>query len=91
MALNEPVVVVEFAKILEGVVQVIEGGEGVNPEKLLFECPPEAFDAAVALGGADEGWAGVHAKKAQFGLEGAGDELGSVVMAQLDTQLHSIE
>ena len=57
VALDEPVVVVEFAEILEGVVQVVEGGEGMNPEKLLFEGSPEAFDAAVALGGPDEGWA----------------------------------
>ena len=62
VALDEPVVVVEIAEILEGMVQVVQGGEGMNPEKLLFEeathaLLPEAFDAAVALGGPDEGWA----------------------------------
>lgn len=49
----------------------------------LFEGAPEALDAAVALGGADEGGAGVHAEEAQLGLEGSGDELGAVAVPQL--------
>ena len=84
MAFDEPLVVVEITELLEGLVEVLDVGEGVEPEKLLLEGAPEALDAAVAFGGADEGGAGVHAQEAQFGLEGPGDELAPVVVAQLE-------
>ena len=84
MAFDEPLVVIEIAEFLEGLVEVLDVGEGMEPEKLLFEGAPEALDAAVAFGGADEGGAGVHTQEAQFGLEGPGDELAPVVVAQLE-------
>ena len=84
MAFDEPLVVVEITEFLEGLVEVLDVGEGVEPEKLLLEGAPEALDAAVAFGGADKGWAGVHAQEAQFSLEGPGDELAAVVVTQLE-------
>ena len=63
VALDEPVLVVLVAEVLEGLVQVFEVGEGVDPEKLLLEGAPEPLDAAIALGGTNEGWAGRHAEE----------------------------
>ena len=83
MALDEPVLVVVVAEVLEGPVQVFEVGEGVDPEKLLLEGAPEPLDAAIAFRSAGEGWAGGHAEESQFSLEGSGDELGAVVVAEL--------
>ena len=83
MALDEPVVVVVIAEALEGLIQVFKGGEGMDPEKLLFERAPEPLDATVAFGGADEGGAGIHPEEAKLGLEGSGDKLGAVVMPKL--------
>jgi hypothetical protein len=57
VALNKPMVVVVIAEDLEGVIQVVEGSEGMNPKKLLFEGAPEPLDATVALRCADEGGA----------------------------------
>jgi hypothetical protein len=82
VAFDEPVVVVEVAEFLEGLIEVFEGGVGVNPEELFLEGAPEAFEAAVAFGGSDEGGAGIHAKESQLGLERLGDELGAVVVAE---------
>ena len=84
MAFDQPLVVVEIAEFLEGLVEVLDVGEGVDPEKLLLKGAPEALDAAVAFGGTDEGGTGVHAQEAQFGLEGPGDELATIVMAQFE-------
>ena len=70
VALDKPMVVVMIAEALEGLVQVFEGGESVDPEELLFESSPEALDAAVAFGNADEGGTGVHAEEAQLGFPG---------------------
>ena len=83
MAFDEPLVVVEITEFLEGLVEVLDVGEGVEPEKLLLEGAPEAFDAPVTFRGADEGGAGVHAQEAQFGLEGPGDELAAIVVTKL--------
>ena len=85
VALDEPLVVVEITELLEGLVEVLDVGEGVDPEKLFFEGAPEPLDAAVAFGGTDEGRTGVHAEEAQFSLVGAGDELAPIVVAQLET------
>ena len=86
VAFDEPLVVVEITELLEGLVEVLDVGEGVDPEKLFLEGSPEALDAAIAFGGTDEGGAGVHAKEAQLGLEGSGDELAAVVMAQFQAR-----
>jgi hypothetical protein len=37
--------------ILEGLVEIFDVGEAVDPEKLFLERAPEALDAAVAFGG----------------------------------------
>jgi len=71
VGLDKPMVVVVIAEVLEGLVQVFEGGESMDPEKLLFEGSPESLDAAIAFRGADEGGAGVHAEESPFGLEGS--------------------
>ena len=84
VAFDQPLVVIEIAEFLEGLVEVLDVGEGVEPEKLLLKGAPEALDAAVAFGGTDEGGTGVHAQEAQFGLEGPGDELAPVVVAKLE-------
>ena len=81
MALDEPLVVVEITKFLEGLIEVLDVGEGVDSEKLFLEGAPEALDTAVAFGGADKGGTGVHAEEGQFRLEGAGDELAPIVVA----------
>ena len=86
MALDEPLVVVEITEFLESLVEVLDVGEAVDPEKLFLERAPEALDAAIAFGGTDEGGAGIHAEEAQLGLVGAGDELTSVVMAQFQAR-----
>ena len=64
VSFDEPLVVVEIAEFLEGLVEVLDVGEGVDPEKLFFEGAPEPLDAAVAFGGTDEGVTGVHAEEA---------------------------
>jgi hypothetical protein len=86
VAFEEPLVVVEIAEFLEGLVEILNAGDGVDPEKLFLEGAPEAFNAAVAFGGADEGGPGVHAKEGQLGLEGSEDELTTVVVAQLQAR-----
>ena len=84
VALDEPLVVVAVAEVLERLVQFVEAGEGADPEELFLERAPEALDAAVAFGGADEGGAGVHAEESDLFLEGAGDELAPVVVPELE-------
>ena len=69
----------------EGPVEVFDGGKGMDPKKLLFEGAPEPLDAAVPFGGTDKGRAGLHTQEPQFRLEGAGDELAPIVVAQLHT------
>lgn len=71
VALDEPVVVVVIPEVLESLVQVFEDGKGVDPKKLFLKGAPEPLDAAIALGGTNEGGAGVNAEKAQFGLKGS--------------------
>ena len=83
MAFDEPLVVVEIAEFLQRLFEVLDVGEGVDPEKLLLEGAPEAFDAPVTLRGSDEGGAGVHAQEAQIVLEGPGDELAAIVVTKL--------
>ena len=83
VALDEPVVVVVEAELLECPVEVVQIGEGADPEELFLQGAPEALDAAVALGGTDEGGAGLHAEEFQFSLVGPGGELGAVVVAEL--------
>ena len=39
MAFDEPLVVIEIAEFLEGLVEVLDVGEGVEPEKLLLNRP----------------------------------------------------
>lgn len=57
VALDEPLVVVAVAEVLERLIQFVEVGEGADSEELFLERAPEALDAAVAFGGADEGGA----------------------------------
>jgi len=85
VAADQPVLVVVGLEGLECLVELIESGEGLDPEKLLLQGAPEPLDAAVALRGSDEGGAGFHPQEPKLGLEGAGDELAAVVMAELQS------
>jgi len=85
VAANQPVLVVVVLESLERLVEFVEGGEGLDPEKLLFQGAPEPLDATVALRGADEGWTRLHPQEPKLGLEGAGDKLAPIVVAELQT------
>lgn len=71
VALDEPMVVVVEAEFLERLVEVVEIGEGADPEELLLQGAPEGLDTAVALGA-----------RTKDGLVGPGDELGAIVVTQ---------
>jgi hypothetical protein len=55
VAFDEPLLVVEISEFLEGLVEVFDVGEGVDPEELFLEGATGALDAAVAFGSANEG------------------------------------
>ena len=55
-ALDQPVLVVEVClNSMQGEAELLDGGEGPDPEEVLLQGPDEALRAAVALGRADEG------------------------------------
>ncbi len=63
-------------------VELCNGAEAPQPEQLLLQGADEALDAPVALGLAHEGGARRDAEGPELVLEGVGDELAAVVMAQ---------
>ena len=79
---DDPVVVEAAGEVAERLVELLDGPESVEPEQLLLQGPDESLDASVALRLADEGRARLDAEGLELVLEGVGDELAAVVMAQ---------
>ena len=79
---DDPVVVEAMGEVAEGLVELSDCPEPVQPEPVLLEGVDEPLDASVALGLAHEGRARLDARSPQVVLEGVRDELASVVVAQ---------
>ena len=79
---DDPVVVEALREVAQCLVELPDGAEAPQPEELLLQGADEALDAAVALGLADEGWAGGDPDGPELVLEGVGDELGAMVVAK---------
>ena len=55
VAFDQPGRVVGFAERQQRLTQFLDGRKGPHPQQVFLERPDEPFDAAVALGRADEG------------------------------------
>src|SRR3954467_6149113 len=80
--LDDPGLVVNLPELLERQAQLLDGGEGSDPEQVLLQRPDEALGAAVALGLADERRRALDAEEADLGLEVVADVLAAVIVAE---------
>src|SRR4051795_6802475 len=81
MPLDEPSRVVDLAERDQGVAELLDGVEAPHPEQVLFQGTDEALGTAVALRRSHEGGRTLDAEKGEFLLEGVGDVLAAVVVA----------
>lgn len=80
--LHEPSVVVAVLEGDEREAQVLDRGEGLDPEDLLLQGADEALGDTVALGLGDERRARPDAEEAELVLEGSAHVLAAVVVSQ---------
>src|SRR3954452_20012075 len=80
--LDDPGLVVNLPELLERQAQLLDGGEGPDPEQVLLQRPDEPLGAAVALRLAHEGRRALDAGEADLGLEVVAHVLAPVVVAQ---------
>jgi hypothetical protein len=73
--------VVAIPEVYQCDAQLFQIAEAADPEKLLFECAKESFDASVAFGLAHEGGRGFDAQEADLGLKVIAHINAAVVMA----------
>jgi hypothetical protein len=79
---DDPVLVEAVPEFAQCAVEFCDRAEAPQPEQLLLQGADEALDAPVAFGLSHEGRARLDADGLELVLEGVGDELAAVVMAQ---------
>src|SRR5688572_26574027 len=83
VALDDPGLVVDLLEPVQRHAQLLDGVEAADPQQVLLEGPDEALDTAVALGLAHESRRARDAEEGELALVVVGDELTSVVVAEL--------
>jgi hypothetical protein len=80
--LDQPGLVVAELEGVEGLQEVGDGGEALNPEQLLLQGPDESLGHSVPLRLPDVGRAAADAEEVEFRLVVARHELAAVVVAE---------
>src|SRR5919199_4480304 len=82
MAPDQPLAVVAVPEGKQGLAEVLDRGEVLDPKELFFQGPDEALGAAVALWFPHEGRAAGETQEPQFRLEVIAHELAAMIVPQ---------
>ena len=83
--LNQPVLVVESAKLFQCPNQFRDRLEVPDPQQLLLEGPEEAFNTAIAFRLANECRRRLDPQEGEFVLQVVAHELGGVIMPESES------